>query len=79
VTVTLSAEQVNVLEALAQARQSSLSALVRQVIAHGLAVDPHGGEAMRIEVDGVPVPAWLVSTEPLAAIPRPEKVSRGNQ
>jgi len=75
VTVTLSPDQVDVLEALAQSRQSSLSALVREVIAHGLAVDPRDYDVQRVEVDGVLVPAWLASSEPLSAMPRPEKVS----
>lgn len=63
-TVTLSSDQVNVLEALAKTRQCSLSALVRHVIAHGLAVDPQGGAARYIEVDGVLVPAWMAVRAP---------------
>ena len=64
VTVTLSADQVNVLEALAQVRQSSLSALIRHVIAHGLAIDPHGQAAGCVEIDGVHVPVWLTTIGP---------------
>ncbi len=64
VTVTLSSDQVDVLEALAQTRQCSLSVLVRHVIAHGLAVDPQRGAARYIEVDGVLVPPWMVVRAP---------------